>query len=282
MKERIGKSDRDEAPTVLVTDSGVGGLSVVRAIRGALPGVRLIYLADNAGFPYGKLAPNVLTERLVRFATHLVADYACDAMVVACNTASTVVLDALRQALSVPVVGTVPAIKTAGAVSNSRVIGLLATEATVSGPYIQTLIEKFAADCEVVKIGSPDLAQIAEQLARGHRPDHARLRTILAPFFGRHTAPVDTVVLGCTHYPLIVDDLSAVSPEGVRWLDPSAAIADRLKTVLGDKHQPHIRPQGEDRALFTDPATNLEELRAFFAAFGFRDLAVLRAEEAVS
>jgi glutamate racemase len=254
----------------------------VRAIRAALPGVRLIYLADNGGFPYGKLAPNVLIGRLVGFATRLVPDYACDALVVACNTASTVVLDALRKVLTVPVVGTVPAIKPAGAVSKSRVIGLLATEATVSGPYIQDLIEKFASDCEVVKVGSPDLAQMAEAFARGQAPDHARLKTILAPFFGSHTAPVDAVVLGCTHYPLIVDDLRAVGPEGVRWLDPSAAIADRLRTVLGDKHQPHIRAKEKDRAFFTDPSTNLDELRAFFAQFGFEDLAILRAEETVS
>ena len=275
-------SDRVEAPTVLVTDSGVGGLSVVRAIRAALPGVRLIYLADNAGFPYGKLAPDALIERLVAFAARLVQECSCDAMVVACNTASTVVLDALREVLTIPVVGTVPAIKTAGEVSQSRVIGLLATEATVSGPYIQNLIEKFASDCEVVKVGSPDLAQIAEAFARGHAPDHARLKTILAPFFGRHTDPVDAVVLGCTHYPLIVDDLRAVGPEGVRWLDPSSAIAERLKTVLGDKHQPHIHAKGKDRALFTDPSTNLDELRAFFGKFGFEDLAILRAEEIVS
>ena len=281
MNERIGKSDRDEAPTVLVTDSGVGGLSVVRAIRSALPGVRLIYLADNGGFPYGRLAPDVLIERLVGFATRLVGEYACDAVVVACNTASTVVLDALRRELTVPVVGTVPAIKTAGAVSSNRIIGLLATEATVSGPYIQNLIEKFASDCEIVKIGSPDLAQIAEDFARGHQPDHARLRTILAPFFGRHTAPVDTVVLGCTHYPLIVDDLRAVGPEGVHWLDPSAAIAERLKTVLGDKHKPHIPVPGNDRALFTDPSTNPDDLRAFFGKFGFNDLAILCAKESV-
>ena len=282
MDEQIGMPDRTEAPTVLVTDSGVGGLSVVRAIRAALPGVRLIYLADNAGFPYGKLAPDVLTGRLVGFATRLVPDYACDAMVVACNTASTVVLDALRKALTIPVVGTVPAIKTAGAVSKSRVIGLLATEATVSGPYIQNLIEKFASDCEVVKVGSPDLAQLAEAFARGHAPDHARLKTILAPFFGRHTAPVDAVVLGCTHYPLIVDDLRAVGPDGVQWLDPSPAIADRLKTVLGDKHKPHIRAEEKDLAFFTDPSTDLDELRAFFAQFGFEDLAILRTEETVS
>jgi len=254
----------------------------VRAIRAALPGVRLIYLADNAGFPYGKLASDVLIERLVGFATRLVPEYACDVMVVACNTASTVVLDALRKALTIPVVGTVPAIKTAGAISKSRVIGLLATEATVSGPYIHDLIEKFAPDCEVVKVGSPDLAQMAEAFARGRPPDHGQLKTILAPFFDRHAEPVDAVVLGCTHYPLIVDALRAAGPEDVRWLDPSPAIADRLRTVLGDKHQPHIRVTEKDRALFTDPSTNLNELRAFFGKFGFEDLAILHAEEAVS
>lgn len=279
MSERAGEKGELKAPTVLVTNSGVGGLSVVRAIRAALPGVRIIYLADNAAFPYGKLSRDVLTGRLTGLATRLVADYDCDAMVVACNTASTVVLDALRKVLKVPVVGTVPAIKTAGAVSNTRVIGLLATEATVNGPYIEDLIAKFASDCEVVKIGSPDLAAMAEAFARGHAPDHARLKTILVPFFGRHTDPVDAVVLGCTHYPLIVDDLRAVSPRDVKWLDPSPAIAERLKTVLGDKHNISEPSSGADRALFTAPDTDLDAVRAFFDKFGFSDLSVLPAQE---
>ena len=267
-------------PTVLVTDSGVGGLSVVRAIRAALPGVRIIYLADNAAFPYGKLAPSILVERLTELAKRLVADYRCDAMVVACNTASTVALEALRKVLSIPVVGTVPAIKTAGAISKTRVIGLLATEATVSGPYIHDLITKFASDCEVVKIGSPDLAAIAEAYARGTTPDPARLKKILEPFFDTHAPKVDAVVLGCTHYPLLVDQLRAAGRAGVQWLDPSAAIADRLKTVLGDKHL--SASAAGDKALFTDPATEFEAVRAFYARFGFTDLAGLTTREAVS
>jgi glutamate racemase len=268
-------------PTVLVTDSGVGGLSVVRAIRAALPGVRIIYLADNAAFPYGKLASAVLVERLTRLAARMAADYGCDAMVVACNTASTVALDALREVLTIPVVGTVPAIKTAGAVSKTRVIGLLATEATVSGPYIQDLIAKFAADCEVVKIGSPDLAAIAEAYARGIPPDQTRLKAMLAPFFGPEAPAVDAVVLGCTHYPLLVDQLRAAGPDGVQWLDPSAAIADRLKTVLDDKHREHAAGSG-DGALFTDPATDVEAVRAFYAKFGFSDLRCLETRETAS
>ena len=268
-------------PTVLVTDSGVGGLSVVRAIRAALPGVRIIYLADNAAFPYGKLAPTILTERLTGFAKRLVAEYACDAMVVACNTASTVVLDSLRRVLTIPVVGTVPAIKTAGAVSKTRVIGLLATQATVSGPYIHDLIAKFAADCEVVKIGSPDLAAVAEAYARGVDPDPQRLKETLEPFFGRQAPKVDVVVLGCTHYPLLLEQLRAAGPKGVEWLEPSPAIADRLKTVLGDKHG-GATPSHGDRALFTDPATEFEPIRAFYGRFGFTDLAILEAWEPVS
>lgn len=279
MDGRVEERNRALGPTVLVTDSGVGGLSVVRAIRAALQGVRLIYLADNAAFPYGRLAPSVLIERLTGLAVGLVEDYRCDAMVVACNTASTVALDALRKALTIPVVGTVPAIKTAGAVSKTRVIGLLATQATVSGPYIQDLIEKFAADCEVVKIGSPDLAAMAEDFARGKSPDRGRLKEILAPFFGHHAPHVDAVVLGCTHYPLIVDDLRAVGPDRVAWLDPAAAIADRLKTVLGT---PQGASAGQDRAFFTDPTTDLDAVRAFFAQFGFADLGILKAREAVS
>jgi glutamate racemase len=233
----------------LVIDSGVGGLSVARAIRAAMPDLAIVYIADNAWFPYGQRSEQALTARLIELVEHALEAYPCEAVVVACNTASTVVLDALRARFAQPIVGVVPPIKTAGEVSRSRVIGLLATEATVLRPYVKNLAAQFAADCELVSVGSPRLAEMAEEKVRGEGVDLDALREILQPFFGEGAPPVDTVVLGCTHYPLLLDELQAVSPPGVRWLDSSPAIARRLAQVLVE--QAEAAHKLADHVLFT-------------------------------
>lgn len=250
----------------LVIDSGVGGLSVVRAIRAAMPGLAIVYIADNAWFPYGKRSEQELTERLVDLLNISLEAYACEAVVVACNTASTVVLDALRARFKQPIVGVVPPIKTAGEVSKSRVIGLLATEATVLRPYVKNLVDHFAADCRLVSIGSARLAEMAEEKLRGDDVDAAALREILQPFFGEGAPPVDTVVLGCTHYPLLLEELQAVSPSGVRWLDSSPAIARRLAQVLGE--QPKGEQRLSDHVLFTGPRHGDRELSVYLRGIG--------------
>src|SRR5690606_16690814 len=130
--------------------------------------------------------------------------------------------------------GVVPPIKTAGEVSRSRVVGLLATEATVTRPYVQRLKEQFAADCRIIPLGLSRLAEIAEEKLRGIPANREELRTLLKPFFGPNAPHVDTVVLGCTHYPLLLDDFKAISPPDVHWLDSSPAIARRLAQVLSD------------------------------------------------
>lgn len=260
---------------ILVIDSGIGGLSVVDAVRAHLPHVRIVYLADNAGFPFGNMGREALKSRLQRLVLSLKERYRCDALVVACNTASTVALDALRGALDIPVIGTVPAIKTAGEVSRTRAIGLLATPATAHGPYIDDLIARFASNCKVVRIGARDLAAKAEAFARGEPPDPFYLSQLMAPFFGPDAPPVDTVVLGCTHYPLLIDHLRAAAPPFVQWLDPAHAIARRLKHVLETaepKDQARRAALRDDLALFTDPATDLDALRPFLAKYGFSDL----------
>ncbi|HKY01738.1 MAG TPA: glutamate racemase, partial [Burkholderiales bacterium] len=213
---------------ILVLDSGVGGLSVAGAVREALPDLAMVYLADNAWFPYGQRGEADLIGRLVHLVDAALEDYPCDAVVVACNTASTIVLNALRARFPHPIVGVVPPIKTAGEVSQTRVIGLLATEATVTRDYVKNLVEQFAADCTLVSVGSPRLAEMAEEKLRGESVDPETLRTILQPFFGVGAPSVDTVVLGCTHYPLVLDELRSASPSHVRWLDSAPAIARRV------------------------------------------------------
>ncbi len=252
---------------VLIIDSGVGGLSVAGAIRTTLPDISLIYVADSAWFPYGKRSEAALIARLVFLVKESLSNSPCDAVVVACNTASTVVLDALRSQFAVPIVGVVPPIKTAGKVSRSRVVGLLATEATVARPYVRKLQEQFASDCKLIPLGLSRLAEMVEEKLRGIPVDRDELRGLLAPLFGAGAPRVDTVVLGCTHYPLLLEDFEAVSPVGVRWLDSSPAIARRLVQVLADI-PPSNRPDNSEAVYFTAPIEGAKALTASLAKLG--------------
>lgn len=218
---------------ILIFDSGVGGLSVAHALRRAYPEAGFCYACDNAWLPYGLRQDAELTERIV--AVCLAAVKACQpsVLVVACNTASTLALEQLRAALSIPVVGTVPAIKPAAKLSSSRHIGLLATSATVRRPYTQQLIDSFASDCRITCIAADELVVEAERWLSANPPSQMRLNAILAPLWQatRETPPMDTVVLGCTHFPLLLPWLQAQSPRVLNWVDSGDAIARRVGQV---------------------------------------------------
>ena len=217
------------SPRVLVFDSGVGGLSVAACIHRYLPGADLIYLADNAGFPYGDKSEPVVIERCCTLIARALEQYPADVIVVACNTASTVVLPHLRGRISVPVVGVVPAIKPAAAKTRNRRIGLLATPATVRRPYLDRLIEEFAGDCRVERIGHPGLVRWAEELVAGGVVPARELADAMEAF---REAEVDTVVLGCTHYPLLLESLKRSLPAVRFWVDSGEAIARRVAWLL--------------------------------------------------
>ena len=219
-------------PRVLVFDSGIGGLSIAACIHKALPQVRLVYLADSAGFPYGDQPESVVIERSQGLISQALEAFPCDVVVVACNTASTVVLPALRAMTDTPVIGVVPAIKPAAAVSENRRIGVLATPATVTRPYLAELVESFASDCRVERLGHPDLVRWIENQTSGQPVPEAELSQALEPF---RTAQVDTVVLGCTHYPLIQPLLEQLLPEVRFWVDSGEAIARRVAWLLDQK-----------------------------------------------
>ena len=226
-------SDAGEAP-VLVFDSGVGGVSVARAVRAALPGLPILYCADLAAFPYGDWDPAELTRHCVELVRDLAATHRPRAVVVACNTASTLILPPLRTALDIPVVGTVPAIKPAAELTRSGIVAVLATPGTVRRDYTFDLIERFASDVAVTLVGSRGLARVAEDRIRGRGVSREALLAEVAPCFvekeGRRT---DVVVLACTHYPLLLPDLREIAPWPVTWIDPAPAIARRLAGVLG-------------------------------------------------
>ncbi|WP_245392172.1 glutamate racemase [Salinicola halophyticus] len=231
----------------LIFDSGVGGLSVSAEIRRHLPQLSLGYVCDNAALPYGTREDAWLVARIVSVCERAYEHARPRALVIACNTASTLALDALRQRLSIPVIGTVPAIKPAAAMSEHRIIGLLATSATVHRPYLDRLIEEFAVDCQVVRVAADPLVIEAERLLRGLPIDASALATAIAPL--RAAVGLDVVVLGCTHFPLLREPLEALLPRGVRWIDSGQAIARRLSAVLyepgvaGDRDGPPWPPE---------------------------------------
>jgi glutamate racemase len=222
------------APRILVFDSGLGGLTVFRAIRERLPGADYLYLADDARFPYGALPPDDLITGVLDVIGAATRNFAADCIVIACNTASTLVLPALRAAYSIPIVGTVPAIKPAAAATQSGLISVLATPGTVSRDYTTELIRDFAQGVEVTLVGSKHLAGLAERALRGEPVSEEAIRAEIAPCFveraGRRT---DTIVLACTHYPLLLDRLQAFALWPVQWIDPAPAIARRVVQVIG-------------------------------------------------
>lgn len=221
---------------ILVFDSGVGGLSVVQALRERMPDLPLVYACDNAAFPYGLKSDAWLKQRVASVIRCLISEIQPCLLVVACNTASTVALPELRELCSIPVVGVVPAIKPAALMTRSGHIALLATQGTISRPYTQQLIDEFAADCEVLKVGSNQLVQLAEIHLAGGEVADAQLLEILQPLLAEPR--LDTVVLGCTHFPLLQPQLirvaEAAGGQHWQWIDSGAAIARRVLHLLSN------------------------------------------------
>ena len=253
---------------VLVMDSGVGGLTVSAEIRRRLPGVAQSYLADDAFRPYGEKTEKEIRERLPGLLVPVVDMLRPDAVVIACNTASTTALPAVRAALNVPVVGVVPAIKPAAALSRTKTIAVLGTPGTVRRSYVDALIEQFADGCHVRLKGSVALVAEAEAKLAGRAVNMDIVRDELAPLFaGQAGMDVDAVVLACTHFPLLVDEMRAVTRQSVAWVDSGEAIARRVETVLPG--QGAGTPPQEDTAFLVGPGAEAER-RAAFAEFGFR------------
>ncbi len=221
-------------PRILIFDSGVGGVTVAREIWNLLPGSETIYVCDNGFFPYGVKPEDELIARVTSVLCSVAAGCEPDIVVVACNTASTVALPSLRERILVPVVGVVPAIKPAAALSKTRAIGLLGTPGTVRRAYTQDLIDRFASDYTIVRVGSADLVLMAEEKFAGRDLDPRRLAAALGPLFEPGGSPaVDVVVLACTHFPLLRADLAAIAPANIAWIDSGAAIARRIGELLG-------------------------------------------------
>ncbi len=259
---------------VLIFDSGVGGLSIYREIKTVMPDLRVTYASDNGYFPYGLKAEDDLIGRVEAVLRRLIDRFDSEAVVVACNTASTVVLPLIRTHFKIPVIGVVPAIKPAAQISCNKIIGLLATPGTVQRPYTDELIRNFAAECTVHRVGSSVLVQMVEDWMAGGAIDRLELQKILQPFFADPSKIPDTIVLGCTHFPLIKDQLAALAPQGVRWIDSGAAIALRLKEIL-DGLPPSMQHNGnmtEQTAVFTARTASAQKLEPVLRQMGFAQI----------
>lgn len=256
---------------VLVFDSGVGGLSVAREIQQRLPGLPLVYASDNGFFPYGTKGETELIARVDLVIRRLLALYPVDILVIACNTASTLTLPHLRSQLSLPIVGVVPAVKPAAKLSHTGVIGLLATPATVARPYTHELIREYAPHCDVISLGSSELVQIAEQKLRGEAIDESAIEQIVAKLMRHEKAQLmDVLVLACTHFPLLKEELAIYLPKTVQLIDSGEAIARRVEYLLEgkidktDSHAEHI-------AVFTKKTAEAERLGNALVTFAMQN-----------
>ncbi|MEJ1161022.1 glutamate racemase [Prosthecomicrobium sp. N25] len=255
-------------PRLLVFDSGIGGLSVLAEIVAARPDARITYVADDAGFPYGAWEEGALVARILALMERLVAAHRPDLVVIACNTASTLVLGPLRARFDVPFVGTVPAIKPAAERTRTGLVSVLATPGTVRRDYTRALIDAFAREVAVTLVGSQHLAALAEAHMRGEAIDESRVAAEIGPCFveagGRRT---DTVVLACTHYPFLLDVFRRIEPWPVTWIDPAPAIARRVVHLVGRAPDGHP-PLAGGRAIFTSGRAQPAGLVALAARYG--------------
>ena len=253
----------------LVFDSGVGGLSVLGAMARAGLDLTCDFIADSAWLPYGDKPAQALSERVTAILRAASAAFEPSVVILACNTASTIALEAVRAALPMPVIVTVPPIKPAAEATRTGVIGLLATPATIARPFTQGLIDQFASHCRVIRVGSARLVQVAEAKLRGEAVDAGILRAVMEEMFGAPGGEeMDVIALACTHFPLLRQELESAAPRAVTWIDSGEAIARRAAFVCGlDLPGPGLRL---GRVGFTG-----EEgpIRAAFGAFGFQSFA---------
>lgn len=220
---------------IAIIDSGIGGLPYLVAAREALPAESFVYLADRAGFPYGTKPRADVRDIVLDLLSRLVGGFSPKAIVIACNTASQAALDAARKAHpGLPIVGTVPAVKPAAERSRSGIIGILASAGAVEDPYLDSLVARHAKGLTVLREGAQDLVSFVER--RSAVADDAERREAVAPYVRRLVdRGVDEIVLACTHFLHLRDDIAAYAGPAVEVIDSRAGVAKRLRQVLSER-----------------------------------------------
>lgn len=272
----------DKPITALVFDSGVGGLSVAVEIQKKLPSLNIVYASDNAFFPYGTKGETELIIRVEKVLRAIIQAHPIDMIVIACNTASTLALAHCRQVFDLPIVGVVPAIKPASQFTQSGVIGLLATPATIARPYTNELIREYAGDHQVIRLGSSELVALAESKLRGKEITQSDLAPILSGFFQQADQSLvrnmDTLVLACTHFPLMRDEIKqwfAQQNIDILLIDSGEAIARRVEFLLTDLTDHLSKRTADHLALFTQETTEAKQLLPALSAQGFAQVEFL-------
>lgn len=264
---------RADSP-ILLFDSGVGGLTVLAELRTVLPEAPVIYAADIAGLPYGAKTEAEVAARVCGLLGRMAERWQPRLICIACNTASTIALAMVRDVLETPIVGTVPAIKPAAALSRSGVIGLLGTQATVRQGYVDRLEAEFASGRTLIRHGANGLVALAEGKLRGEAVDPVAVRAELAGLLAHPLAErLDTLVLACTHFPLLAEELGAQLMEAlgrqVALVDGAPGIARRVAALTSG--QPLAR-SGPDRAATTGSMEDWQRLAPALARYGLEHL----------
>ena len=256
----------DATAPILLFDSGVGGLTVLAELRKLLPEAPVIYVADTAGLPYGEKTEAEIAARVAGLLGRLSERYAPRLITIACNTASTIALGMVREVLHVPIVGTVPAIKPAAAMTRTGVIGLLGTAATIRQGYVDRLEAEFGNGHKLIRHAAPELVAAAEAVLRGEHPDPAVFAAAAA---GLRSQPggenIDTVVLACTHFPLVADQMHAALGTEVSFVHGAEGIARRIAWLTRGQQFDRKIP---DFALFTGDQDQFSTLLPALKAYG--------------
>lgn len=265
--ENMTEAQMDECPPLLFFDSGVGGLSVLGETMKLLPRAPIIYAADYAGLPYGMKSEAELAARVPALLGRLVERYRPQLATIACNTASTIALDHVRSALNIPVVGTVPAIKPASETSQTGVIGLLGTQATIRQPYVDRLAADFAPDKILLRHAAPELVYAAETKLRGEKPDIGVIDAAISGLLDQDGGDrIDTVILACTHFPLLRDELAVAAQRPIQFIDGAQGIARRIAYLTRDISWPDEPREGI--FVTTGDLADIAPYRSAFANYG--------------
>jgi glutamate racemase len=264
---------------LLFFDTGIGGLSVFAKARAALPTANMIYAADYAGIPYGEKSEMEVATRVCALLGLLTERYRPRLAVIACNTASVITLSHVRAVLGLPIVGTVPAIKPAALATRSGVFGVLGTNATIRQAYVDRLEAEFAVDKNMLRHAAPDLVAAAEAKLRGEQPDPAIFESAMAGLLDQPDGNrMDTIVLGCTHFPLIEAELAQAARNlghaiEIAFVDGSDGITRRICHLTADQIWPDTSTPG--LFLTTGSLTDMESYRPALATYGLTEIAAV-------
>lgn len=250
----------NDAP-IGVFDSGVGGLTVVAAIRSRLPNEALLYLGDTARVPYGTKSPDVVRRYAINCGRFL-TDQGAKLLVIACNTASAYAIDALRSELDTPVVGVIePGARLASETTTSGIIGVIGTEGTISSGSYQRALRKLAPDATVHAAACPLFVPFAEEGMVDHPATRLIAEEYLRPLVDRG---IDTIVLGCTHYPLLRPLVQEIVGTAVRVIDSATAVAKAVASMLTSHDLVTTTRTGPDRFFATDVSARVERVGGAF------------------